>query len=176
MDPNHKSGRASRNAAIPRLARLALRVATTAALAGATVSTGFAANWEVSPEVRGGTRSCALVSAPQPVFDGYQQVQAQIVVNERTVVVRSKSVLDPGFADIGMAVANKPFIQSDRIQDRKRAVFEKQYAKIVRLFKEGREVRVQLRFWPTWPATGTHSVSFSLMGFTKAYGEATKCQ
>jgi len=35
---------------------------------------------------------------------------------------------------------------------------------------------VQLRFWPTWPETGTHSVSFSLMGFTKAHGEAAKCE
>ena len=112
----------------------------------------------------------------QPVNDGYQQVQAQIVLEGRTVVVKSDSVLDGGFADIGLAVANHPFIPIDRIQDRKQAVFEKQYEKIVQLFKEGREVRVQLRFWPTWPATGTHSTTFSLMGFTKAYGEAAHCR
>ena len=25
------------------------------------------------------------------------------------------------------------------------------------------------RFWPTWPATGTHAAVFSLIGFTRAY-------
>lgn len=156
--------------------RLALRVAAAGLLAAGAVSVAFAANWEVSPETRGGKQTCALVSAKQPVFDGYQQVQAQIVLIGGSVVVRSDSVLDPGFADIGMAVDKHPFVRVDRIRDRKRAVFENQYAKIVQLFKGGREVRVQLRFWPTWPATGTHSVSFSLIGFTKAYGEAAKCQ
>ena len=32
-----------------------------------------------------------------------------------------------------------------------------------------------LRFWPEWPATGTHSATFSLIGFTKAYGELSGC-
>jgi len=140
------------------------------------VTVASAANWEVRPETRGGKHTCDLVSAKQPVFDGYQQVRAQIILNERSVTVRSDSVLDPGFADIGMAVDRHAFVRVDRIQDRKRAVFEKQYAKIVQLFKDGREARVQLRFWPTWPATGTHSVSFSLIGFTRAHGEAAKCQ
>lgn len=153
-----------------------MRLAVAGLLSAGLPTLAFAANWEVSPEVRGGKETCLLVSAQQPVFDGYQKVQAQIILDDRTVVVKSDSVLDPGFADIGMEVANKSFIRIDQIRNRKQAVFEKQYARIVQLFKDGREVRVQLRFWPTWPATGTHSVSFSLMGFTKAYGEAAKCQ
>jgi hypothetical protein len=35
---------------------------------------------------------------------------------------------------------------------------------------------VQLRFWPTWPATGTHSVTFSLIGFTRAYAQLGDCK
>lgn len=145
------------------------------ALAAGAMTAAFAANWEVNP-TSGGGGACRLASAAQPVNDGYQVVQAQIVIEGRTVVVKSDSVLDGGSADIGLAVANHPFVPVDKIRDRKQAVFEKQYEKIVQLFKEGREVRVQLRFWPTWPATGTHSVSFSLMGFTKAYGDAAQCR
>ena len=173
MDPYHDSVISPRRARLSPTARLARRAALTVALVtGATAA--LAENWEPAPAPGGG--ACRLVSAEQPVNDGYQVVQAQIVLEGRTVVVKSDSVLDGGSADIGLAVANHPFIPIDRIQDRKLAVFEKQYENIVRLFKQGREVRVQLRFWPTWPATGTHSATFSLMGFTKAYGEASGCR
>jgi hypothetical protein len=30
---------------------------------------------------------------------------------------------------------------------------------------------VTLRFWPTWPETGTHAIEVSLIGFTKAWDE-----
>lgn len=155
---------------------LAARLVAACWLAAGLVTAALAENWEVSPAPRGGKKTCLLVSAKQPVNDGYQDVRAQIVVDGSTIVVKSDSVLDPGFSDIGLAVANHPFISADQVRGRKQAVFEKQHAKIVQLFKDGREVRVQLRFWPTWPATGTHSASFSLMGFTKAYGEAAKCE
>ena len=176
MDPFRNSGsvpqRYARSAASP----LALRLVAAGCLATGLVSAAAAANWEVSPAPRGGKKTCLLLSAKQPVNDGYQVVEAQIIVDGSTVIVKSDSVLDPGFADIGLAVAKHSFIQADEIRDRKQAVFAKQYAEIVQLFKDEREVRVQLRFWPTWPATGTHSASFSLMGFTKAHGEAARCE
>lgn len=176
MDPNRDSVISSRRARLSPGVRLAGCAALTVVLAASATAAAFAANWEVNSTPGGGSGACRLVSAMQPVHDGYQEVQAQILLEGRSVVVKSDSVLDGGFADIGLAVANHPFIPVDGIRDRKQAVFEKQYEKIVQLFKEGREVRVQLRFWPTWPATGTHSVSFSLMGFTKAYGEAARCR
>ena len=176
MDPYRKTDACRRGARDISLMRLAQRAVLTASLAAATVTAAWAENWEVSPAPGGGSGACVLVSAKQTVNDGYQDVKAQIVVDARTVVVRSDSVLDGGFADIGIQVAKEPFIPIDEIRDRKQAVFNEQYEKLVQLFKDGREVRVQLRFWPTWPATGTHSVSFSLMGFTKAYGEAARCR
>lgn len=156
--------------------RLATRALVAASLAAGVVTAACAENWEVSPAPGGGGGACVLVSAKQPVNDGYQDIQAQIFVDATTVVVKSESVLDGGFADIGLEVAKESFIPIDEIRDRKQAVFKKHYRKIVQLFKDGREVRVQLRFWPTWPATGTHSVSFSLMGFTKGYGDAARCR
>jgi hypothetical protein len=176
LDPNQNSAsNLERSVALP-VTRRAARLVVALCLAAGAVSVASAANWEVSAAPRGGQKTCLLVSAKQPVNDGYQEVQAQIIVDGSAVVINSDSVLDPGFADIGLAVAKHPFIPADEVRARKQAVFEKQYAKIVQLFKDGREVRVQMRFWPTWPATGTHSVSFSLMGFTKAYDEAAKCE
>lgn len=139
-----------------------------------TVAT--AADWQVGQAAGSGKSGCMLTSVKKPVNDGYQQVSAQIIVDGSAVIVKSDSVLDPGFSDIGMKVGDREFVPMDKVKDQKQAVFESNYSKIVQQFKEGREVMVRMRFWPTWPATGTHSVSFSLIGFTKAYSEAMNCK
>jgi hypothetical protein len=41
---------------------------------------------------------------------------------------------------------------------------------------EDATVRLQLRFWPAWPVTGTHSVALRLEGFNQAYEEMLACQ
>lgn len=134
-----------------------------------------AADWRAGQAAGSGKSRCILTSAKKPVHDGYQQVSAQIIVDGGAVIVKSDSVLDPGFSDIEMQVDEREFIPMDKVKDRKQAVFEANYSKIIQQFKEGREVTVRMRFWPTWPATGLHSVSFSLIGFTKVYSEARTC-
>jgi hypothetical protein len=74
-----------------------------------------------------------------------------------------------------LKVGNRELVLADAIVKDKQAVFSSNYGNVVQLFRAGKEVSVQLRFWPTWPATGTHSATFSLIGFTKAYEEAMKC-
>jgi hypothetical protein len=136
----------------------------------------LAADWQVDNIASGNKNYCVITSAKMPVDDGYQKVSAQIVVESNTVIVKTESELDPSFSDIGMRIGNRDFIPMDKVKQKKQAEFESNYAKIVQQFKDGREVTVQLRFWPTWPVTGTHSVSFSLMGFIKASDEAAKCK
>jgi hypothetical protein len=136
----------------------------------------MAAEWQVDNISSGNKNLCIITSAKMPVDDGYQKVNAQIVVDSNTIIVKTESELDPAFSDIGMKIGTRDFIPVDKVKQQKQADFESHYANIVQQFKEGREVTVQLRFWPTWPVTGTHSVSFSLMGFTKAYDEAAKCK
>lgn len=130
-----------------------------------------APNWRVLPEA-----GCALRSAPQQVNDGYQTVQARIEVDARKVVVESPSDLDSGFSDIGLELPGHDFIRMDRVDGKKRAVFESRYGELVKGFKAGREVDARLRFWPEFPVTGVHSARFSLMGFSKAYDEAKGCK
>ena len=55
-------------------------------------------------------------------------------------------------------------------------LFAAQYQTLVDEFKRGRRVRVQLRFWSTWPKTGTHSATFSLIGFTRAHAGLADCR
>jgi hypothetical protein len=127
-------------------------------------------------EVVPGQGRCVLELTPMTVSDGYQEIQAAIVVRADAVLIRTESPLDTSFADIGVQVDAQTFIPMDAVEDRKVAVFTTQYARLIAQFKQGRKVRVQLRFWPTWPETGTHAVTFSLAGFSKAYAAMLACR
>jgi hypothetical protein len=133
----------------------------------------LAAEWAVRPVTGGG---CALESSPESVPDGYQTTTARIRVDGTTVAVSSPSVFDPSFKDIGIAVDEDALVPMDRLGDTRTAVFESQYGTLVEQFKRGLRAKVQLRFWPTWPATGTHSVSISLIGFTRAHARLDECK
>jgi hypothetical protein len=138
-----------------------------------TEPTALGAEWVVRPGTGG---ECVLESSPESLPDGYQTITARIRVDGKTVSVSSPSVLDPGFKDIGIAVDEDPLVPMDRLADPRTAVFDSSYGPLVEQFKRGLRARVQLRFWPTWPATGTHSVSFSLIGFTRAHARLPECK
>lgn len=122
-----------------------------------------------------GTRY-VLESTRQSLSDGYQDTTAHVTVDGRSVAVTSGSNLDASFSDIGLVVDQEPPVPMDRLAGMKTALFETKYGRLVELFKAGARLRVQLRFWPEWPATGTRSATFSLIGFTKAYGELAGCR
>ena len=90
--------------------------------------------------------------------------------------VSSPSVFDTGFNDIRIVVDEQEMFPMDRPADPRTAVFESRYAALVEQFKRGLRASVQLRFWPTWPATGTHSAAFSLIGFTRAHSQLGECK
>ena len=132
------------------------------------------AEWSVYPGA-GGT-GCVVESSAESLSDGYQATTARIRVDGKTVSVSSPSVLDPGFNDIGLAVDQEALVPMDRVADPRTAVFESRYESLVDQFKRGVRARAQLRFWPTWPATGPHSATFSLIGFTRAYAQLAGCR
>jgi hypothetical protein len=137
-----------------------------------------AAEWSlrVEPAGAGATASCAMISERQPVPDGYQNTWAQILVDRRVIRVTSASQLDPGDGDIGLSIDEGQFVRVDEVLDSRTAVFRTHYQPLIEDFKRGLKVRVQLRFWPTWPKTGTHSTTFSLIGFTRAHAGLAECR
>jgi hypothetical protein len=131
------------------------------------------AEWTVKPEPGKG---CILESSPASLPDGCQTTTARIRVDGKAVSVSSPSAFDGGFNDIGIAVDQDPMIAMDKLADPRTAVFESRYAALVDQFKRGLTARVQLRFWPTWPATGIHSANVSLLGFTRAHARLEECR
>ena len=136
-----------------------------------------AQTWSVKtvPRTEGSGTRCVIESTRETLSDGYQTTSAYLTVDTRSVAVISASNLDAGSADIGLVVDQEPLVPLDKLAGLKTALFDSKHARLVELFKAGARVRVQLRFWPEWPATGTHSAVFSLIGFTKAYGELAGC-
>jgi hypothetical protein len=132
-----------------------------------------AGEWSVKPEPGKG---CILESSPASLTDGYQNTTARIRVDGKTIWVFSPSVFDASFNDIGIAVDTDSMIPMDKLADQRTAVFESRYGALVDQFKRGLSARLQLRFWPTWPATGTHSATVSLIGFTRAYARLEECK
>ena len=131
---------------------------------------------------------CVLESNAASVRDGYQETQASMIISVDAIMVKTKAPLDDSFGDIGLQVEKNDFIKMDKIVEERSALFASSYTKILAQLKKepapvkkGQKppiptVKVQLRFWPTWPATGTHAVEFSLEGFSKAYAEMGACQ
>lgn len=131
------------------------------------------AEWTVKPS---GGSGCVLESSPESLTDGYQTTTALIRVDGKMVSVSSPSVFDAGSKDIRIVVDEQEIVPMDRLADPRTAVFESRYAALVEQFKRGLRARIQLRFWPTWPTTGTHSATFSLIGFTRAHAQLGECK
>ena len=148
----------------------AVRIAPVLLLGASPPAPSLPSAWRLQRTTEGGTVKCRIESEKAPVKDGYQDVTAQLVVPAGGgVLVVSESTFDAGSGDIGIQVDKNAFVKADKLAGDKTVVFETSGATLVSQFKAGLSARAQLRFWPTWPVTGTHDAVFSLIGFTKAY-------
>ena len=137
------------------------------------VSAAAATEWALKTD-RPSPR-CVLESSRESVWDGYQKTTAYISITARSVSLISAAPLDGAAGDIGLAVDDESFIKMDRLGGDKVALFDAQFDQLIEQFKAGKATRVKIRFWPTWPATGAHSVTFGLIGFTRAYTQWSAC-
>ena len=115
---------------------------------------------------------CRLDSDKASVSDGYQTTSVQVRVTAGEVRVVSESTFDAGKGDLSIHVDKNEPVKADGLDGAKAVVFKgPAAASLVAQFKAGLKAQVQLRFWPTWPETGTHSVVLSLIGFTRAWDD-----
>lgn len=118
---------------------------------------------------------CLLQSEAETTSDGYGQTPVTLVLNERSLMVVTKSAIDSSFSDLTLAVDREQRLKADRIERDNVVVFEQDFTTILEQFKAGQWATVSLRFWPTWPATQSFPVKFTLIGFTKAYESLATC-
>ena len=117
-------------------------------------------------------KACRLDADKASLSDGYQTTSALVQVSPTEVRVISESMFDPGKEDLLVQVDKKDPVKADGLAEgSKTVVFKTQAPLLIEQFKAGLRARVQLRFWPSWPETGNHSVEISLIGFTRAWDE-----
>lgn len=144
----------------------------TLALGGGLLVAGLAqAAWTVALKPDPLTRQprCLVSSDPQSTPDGYDNTPVSLIFNGNSLLVVTESELDPSFADLQLVVDKNPPILTARIARNMILVFDQDVPELVRQLRIGRQVIVYLRFWPTWPATQSFAVPFSLVGFSKAH-------
>lgn len=148
-----------------------------AAIATILISGMASANWTVK-RIRGENNQlrCILESEKETLYDGYQDTEAFMRLDEKSLLIMTESNIDPNFSDVGLQVDGYGFIRMNKVSMEKRVLFESEISKIINQFKAGVTVKVQLRFWPTWPATKTYSITFSLIGFREAYAASLRCK
>jgi hypothetical protein len=158
----------------------AMRITThigLSAFAALLVSGVASADWTpkfILDPVKDETR-CMLESDKKVINDGYQDTEIVLRIDDQVLLVATKSNIDTSKGDVGLKVDKHEFIKMDKLKLEQTVVFDKQIAKIVEQFKKGLRVALTLRFWPTYPSTGAKTVTFSLIGFTKAHGELGSC-
>ena len=156
-----------------RLERCASFIAGAALLSSGIleVANGTELNWRVSD-----SSPCFLFTPVKSIDDGQGQTPVALRLDANALHVTTSSNIDPEFDDLGITVDDKDMIVIDSVVRETNVVFETKVDALVEQFIAGRNAKLQLRFWPTWPSTGPKTVEFSLMGFTKAHNQMKACQ
>ena len=144
------------------------------ALAFASAASGNWAAKHVFDPVKDETR-CMLESTAKTINDGYQETEIVLRLDNKALHVVTRSNIDASQDDIGVQVDEHALIKMDKVYLEQNVIFEGEIAKIIKQFKEGLRATLTLRFWPSYPDTGQKNVTFSLIGFTKAYGTLPDC-
>ena len=131
------------------------------------------AAWTVAnkPDPVSRQTTCLLSSDTQSTSDGYDSTPVTLILSSKSLFVVTESELDPSFKDLQLTVDDKPSINGAEIIHKNYLVFDLNATKLAQILLLGKQVTVNLRFWPTWPATQSFPVRFSLNGFGKAYDE-----
>jgi hypothetical protein len=118
--------------------------------------------------------ACRLESEKVTLSDGYQTTSVQLLVTATEVTAVSESTFDGSGGDLLIQVDRQDPVKADGLSGDKTVLFKSGVNTLIAEFKPGLKARVQLRFWPTWPETGSHSAMVSLIGFTKAWEEMSE--
>ncbi len=134
-------------------------------------------NWEarrIEDPFRNEIR-CVVETPRQTINDGHQDTTIYLRVDGRSLLVLTESSLDLNHPDVGIRVDDGALIRPDKTYLDQNALFESTAATIIAQFKAGLKVDVALRYWPTWPSRGVRTATFSLIGFTAAFGRLPGC-
>lgn len=130
------------------------------------------ADWTVEKRDAG---RCFLKSGTQEMDDGYRKIMVHVELDGDELSLVTPSNIDKSFADLRIQVDRKDPIKASDVVNNKTVRFTGLSTETIQSMKKGLTLKAWLRFWPTWPVTGPHPVSFDLNGFTAATRELATC-
>ena len=131
--------------------------------------------WEVDRQLQFGGK-CVLESNKVDFFDGYDNTGLKFRVLDNELFLLTKSNIDMSFNDVGLQVGSNEFLHADNVVLDQNVVITKEMPKLLTQLRKSSETRVQLRFWPSYPATKAYSQLVALDGFLPAYQVYQDCQ
>lgn len=142
------------------------------------LSRGEEQNWQslIELDPLQNKKTCLIISKTLYMNDGQTQTPVRILYNGSAFVIGTKSNIDMSYPALGIRVDNNARIPLDRILGETDVVFERHAEQLKVEFIKGRQARVALGFWPSWPKSATRYLDVSLMGFHNAYQAFEACQ
>lgn len=131
-----------------------------------------AVNWLL---FEGDASGCRMQSVKKTMDDGQGETKVWLEFDSKQMIIKTQSEIDSAYNDLSIKVDDKSEIKSTQIVDKNNLVFQSDIKTITEEFIKGKIVKVNLRFWPTWPTTGLKTTEFSLKGFTKVYRSLKPC-
>jgi len=131
--------------------------------------------WEVRRALRF-NGNCVLESNKIDFYDGYDNTGLAFRVVNDELYLLTHSNIDMSFKDVGVQVGNNTFLHAEKIVGEQNVIFKKELPTLIAQLRKTREARIQLRFWPTYPATQAYSEVVNLEGFLTGYDQYQACK
>ena len=132
-------------------------------------------DWQVERSLQFGGK-CVLESNKIDFYDGYDNTGLKFRVLNNELYLLTKSNIDMSFNDVGIEISKNEFLHADKVVMDQDVLFRKEMPAFLSKLNQSSDIRVQLRFWPSYPATKTYSKMVAFNGFLSAYEAYTDCR
>lgn len=118
---------------------------------------------------------CLLTTAPLKMEDGQGGTPVTLQIAPGSFTILTRSDIDLSYTGTGLFIDDKRPFSLETVERRTNLSFSKQRQAILDSMRSGRELKLTLGFWPTWPVTHTYSLSIPLTHFATAINAWDTC-
>ena len=119
--------------------------------------------------------TCNLSTVPVRFDDGQGMSKLQLVFASDYWLVKTQSDIDLSYSGTGLRVDEETYFPIEQLVRESDLKFTKDYAAMTRAFMAGKNLRITLGFWPTWPVTETKTIDVPLQHFARAHRAWKQC-
>lgn len=118
---------------------------------------------------------CLLTTAPLKMEDGQGGTPVTLQIAPGSFTILTRSDIDLSYTGTGLFIDDKRPFSLETVERRTNLSFNKQRQAILDSMRSGRELKLTLGFWPSWPVTHTYSLSIPLTHFATAINAWDTC-